>query len=341
MIIARAFRDGLRRVHAAPSVLFGVYLLTLLVALPLASVMRGAIGDDLGPSLTAGRVADGVDYEWWQAFEDRATGLATTLTPSIIGFAAPLGNLSNLADHAAMPAAIAGAVGAYLVLWAFVVGGVLDRYARQRPTRPSGFFSACGVYFFRFLRLGLFALVAYALLFELVHGWLFDGLYERVTRDFTVERSAFFVRVALYLVFGLLVAVVNLVFDYAKIRAVVEDRRSMVGALRAGARFVWRHRAATAGLYLAVGALFAVVLAAYAAVAPGVWGPGWSTARGLAIAQLYVLARLWVKLVFYASQTSLFQQRLAHADYTAAPAAVWPESAAAETIGHDAPGRTV
>jgi len=190
-------------------------------------------------------------------------------------------------------------------------------------------------------RLGLFALVAYALLFELVHGWLFDGLYERVTRDFTVERSAFFVRVALYLVFGLLVAVVNLVFDYAKIRAVVEDRRSMVGALRAGARFVWRHRAATAGLYLAVGALFAVVLAAYAAVAPGVWGPGWSTARGLAIAQLYVLARLWVKLVFYASQTSLFQQRLAHADYTAAPAAVWPESAAAETIGHDAPGRTV
>jgi len=138
MIIARAFGDGLRRVHAAPSVLFGVYLLTLLVALPLASVVRGAIGDDLGPSLTAGRVADGVDYEWWQAFEERATGLATTFTPSIIGFAAPLGNLSHLADHTAMPAAIAGVVGAYLVLWAFVVGGVLDRYARQRPTRPSG-----------------------------------------------------------------------------------------------------------------------------------------------------------------------------------------------------------
>ena len=341
MIIARAFRDGLGRVLAAPSVLFGVYLLTLLLALPLASVVRSAIADDLGQSLTAGRVADGVDYEWWQAFDERATGLATTLTPSIIGFAAPLGNISDLADRAALPAAIAGAVGAYLVIWAFLVGGVLDRYARQRPTRPSGFFSAAGVFFFRFLRLGLLALVAYALLFGVVHGWLFDSLYERVTRDVTVERSAFFVRAGLYVVFGLLVAAVNLVFDYAKIRAVVEDRRSMIGALRAGARFVWRNPAATIGLYVVVGALFALVLAGYAAVAPGVWGPGWSTVRGLAIAQLYVLARLWVKLVFYASETSLFQQRLAHAGYTAAPIPTWPESAAAETIGNAAPRHTV
>jgi len=341
MIIARAFRDGLVRVYAAPSVLFGVYLLTLLLALPFASVVRIAIADDLGPSLAAGRVADGVDYEWWQAFEERASGLATTLTPSIVGFAAPLGNLSDLADHAALPAAIAGAVGAYLAIWAFLVGGVIDRYARHRPTRPSGFFSACGVFFFRFLRLGLLALVVYALLFGVVHGWLFDRLYEAVTRDSTAERSAFFVRFGLYVVFGLLVAAVNLVFDYAKIRAVVEDRRSMIGALRAGARFVWRHLTATIGLYVAVGALFALVLAAYAVAAPGVWGPGWSTVRGLAIAQLYVLARLWVKLVFYASQTSLFQQRLAHAGYTAAPVPAWPESAAAETIGNASSGRMV
>lgn len=341
MIIARALRDGVGRVHAAPSVVFGVYLLTLLLALPFASAVRSAIGDDLGHSLTAARVADGVDYEWWQAFEQRASGLATTFTPSIIGFAAPLGNLSDLADRVALPVAVAGAVGAYLAIWAFLAGGVLDRYARQRPTRPSGFFSACGVFFFRFLRLGLLALVAYALIFGVVHGWLFDGLYERVTRNVTVERSAFFVRLGLYAVFGLLVAAVNLVFDYAKVRAVVEDRRSMIGALRAGARFVWRHRVDTIGLYVAVGALFALVLAAYAAVAPGVWGPGWSTARGLAIAQLYVLARLWVKLVFYASETSLFQQRLAHAGYTAAPTPTWPESAAAETIGNASPGRRV
>jgi hypothetical protein len=39
-----------------------------------------------------------------------------------------------------------------------------------------------------------------------------------------------------------------------------------------------------------------------------------------------------VKLVFYASQTALFQRALAHASYAAAPAVVWPDSPAAESI---------
>ena len=49
--------------------------------------------------------------------------------------------------------------------------------------------------------------------------------------------------------------------------------------------------------------------------------------------QAYVLARLGLKLVFYASQTAYFQGQLAHASYVAAPQAVWPESPAAEAIG--------
>ena len=48
--------------------------------------------------------------------------------------------------------------------------------------------------------------------------------------------------------------------------------------------------------------------------------------------QLYLLARLAIKLQFLASQTALFQSHLAHATYTAAPAPAWPESPAAEVI---------
>ena len=33
------------------------------------------------------------------------------------------------------------------------------------------------------------------------------------------------------------------------------------------------------------------------------------------IGQIYLVARLWVKLVFWASETALFQGRLAHAGY--------------------------
>src|SRR5690606_4048382 len=143
----------------------------------------------------------------------------------------------------------AGAVGAQIVLSIFLAGGVLDRLARNRTVGAHAFFAACGAWFWRFLRLGLIAAALYTLLFTTIHGWFFDTLYPQWTRDVSVERTAFAWRAGLYLVFGVLLCAVNLVMDYAKIRAVVEDRRSMIGALTAGARFVARHPGRTAGLY--------------------------------------------------------------------------------------------
>ena len=71
--------------------------------------------------------------------------------------------------------------------------------------------------------------MTYYALFGYVRNWLFDDLDESLTRDLAVERAAFFWRMGLYLVFGLLLVAVNVVFDYAKARAVIEDRRSMMG----------------------------------------------------------------------------------------------------------------
>jgi hypothetical protein len=44
-----------------------------------------------------------------------------------------------------------------------------------------------------------------------------------------------------------------------------------------------------------------------------------------------------ILLVWLASAVALFQDRLAHAGYTAAPPLTWPESPAAEAIGYAAP----
>src|SRR5436189_4256852 len=35
----------------------------------------------------------------------------------------------------------------WLVVWSFLGGGILDRYARNRATRGRGFFGACGAHF--------------------------------------------------------------------------------------------------------------------------------------------------------------------------------------------------
>jgi hypothetical protein len=106
----------------------------------------------------------------------------------------------------------------------------------------------------------------------------------------------------------------------------------MIGAVMAAARFVKRRPVETVSLYLLNGALFVVLLALYALVAPGAGGAGWALWAGLAVTQIYLLLRVWVKLVFYASQIALFQASLAHAGYAAGPVRAWPESPAAEAI---------
>jgi len=333
MTFHSAWRDGIRRVNSAPAILVGVWLLTVLVSLPLTLAMRDQLERHLGGSLAADTAASGVNNDWMEEFEDQATGLGTTFTPTIIGFGAVLDNLSAFLDNLHRPVIIAGAASAYIVLLIFVSGGIIDRYARDRAIRAHGFFAASGVFFFRFLRLAVVMAIVYGLLFGFVHTWLFDRLFPRITRDVTVERTAFLVRVGLYVVFGLLLASCNIVFDYAKVRAVVEDRRSALGSIHAAVGFIARNRVAAAMLYLADFVLFVLVVAMYAAVAPGAGGTGATMWIGFAIGQAYVLGRLWVKLVFWASETALFQGRLAHAGYIATPEPTWPESPSVEAIG--------
>lgn len=324
-----AFLDGLMRVKRAPWLVIGLWLSTLLLALPLSLALHAMLGEHLGSSMAAQAVAEGLSFDWWNEFLAQTTGVGKTFVPAILGFAAILQNLSGVADASGPPSPVVWVVVAQLLLSTFLLGGLLDRLARDRAIGAGAFFAACGVYVFRFLRLSVMALAVYAFLFIIVHGWLFDRLYPRLITELTVERTAFFYRLGLYAVFGALVLFTNLVFDYAKVRAVVEDRRSMIGALSAGFRFVRRNPGATVGLYGVNSLAFVAVLFAYYFVAPGAA----ADALAFAIGQVFIVFRVIVRLQFAASQTALFQGRLAHAGYVARPVAKWPDSPAAEAIG--------
>ena len=327
-----AIRDGIRRVNGAPAILAGVWILTVVTGLPLAAALRVSLATHLGQSLAADSAASGANYDWMQEFADQASGIGVTFKPTMIGFGAVLDNLSAFLDVTARPVAIVAIASLYVLAWIFLAGGIVDRFARDRRTGAHGFFAACGVFFFRFLRLAVVQWLVYAFLFAYLHDWLFGTFYPRITHEVNVERTAFVIRLALYLVFGILVAAAALVFDYAKVRAVVEDRRGMLSAIGAALGFIRRNTAAALGVFAANFLLFVAVIGVYALAAPGAGGAGPSIWVGFAVSQLYIVGRLWVKLVFWASETALFQRRLAHARYVVRPAPVWPDSPAAEAV---------
>jgi hypothetical protein len=328
-----SWRDGWTRVAAAPAIIVGVFAMTFLLALPLAMIVRGMLAAHLGTSLAAETAATGVNYDWWQEFAAQASGLGTTFTPSIIGFASVLDNISGVLDARRSILPIAAALGLYLTGWAFLSGGILDRYARQRPIRIYGFFGASGVYFFRFLRLAAIAGLAYWWLFTSVHPWLFEEQFVNLTRSMSVERTAVLVRVVFYSLFGTLLLATNVVVDYTKVRIVIEDRHSVLGALVAALRFIRSHARQVIALYALNSLTFLVVIGAWALIAPGVGGSGGTMWIAFLLSQLYIVARLAGKLQFMASSVALFQANLAHAAYVSAPVPAWPDSPAAEAVG--------
>ena len=331
--MTRLWLDGLQRVTRAPLLCLGVYALTCFTTLPMAFVLHDTIATHLGTSVVANSVSEGFDTGWWEEFRFATEGgIVETFGPEVIGFAAPLSNLSRFVDADFPRGAVASAIVFYLAAWAFLLGGILDRLARQRQISSAGFFAACGVYFWRFTRLALLIVSAYWILFAIVHPLLFQDLYSALTHNSTVERDAAIVQLCLYFIFGVLVVAVSVVFDYAKIRAVVEDRRSMLGAVFASVRFVRQRLISTAHLYLLNAFAFSVVVFLYSLVAPNANTSGITLWLGFAVGQIYIAARLFIKLTLYASQTSHFQSELAHATYVARPQPQWPLSPIAEAI---------
>ena len=303
--------DGMRRVNHAPALLAAVWAMTLIVSLPLALAIRGTLARHLGRSVAADTAASGINYDWMQEFSGQATGLGATFSPAITGFGAVIGNLSAFMDNEPPPIAVLGAGSVYVVLWIFLAGGIIDRYAGDRATGLSRFISVSGAFFWRLGRLGVVQWIIYACLFGVIHPTLFDRLYPLFTQDVAIERTAFLIRVFLYLVFAVLVALAIMVFDYAKVRTVVEDRQSVLGAIHAALDFLRHHLAAGVVLFLANVALLVAAIGVYGVIAPEAGNAGIRLLIGLAVSQLYVVGRLWVKLVFWASETALFQSRIA------------------------------
>jgi hypothetical protein len=338
--VTAAWLDGWRRVAGAPWILAGVMTLTIASVVPFAIAMRGLLTAQLDGSQVAENVANGVNGDWWQEFlSSQGAGIGSTFSPRIVGFAATLDSLSAVADTRAETAPIAALLLVYVLLWTYLSAGIIDRYARRRPTRAQGFAAACGRHALPFSVLAIVGAILYGSVFGYLHPWLLDTGYARLTQDLDSERAAFAWRVGAYAIVGVLVAGANVILDYAKIRIVVEDRRSAIGGLIAAVRFLARNPSTAGGLYLLNTVTCAALLAAWAAIAPSAGAPaGLGVWLALALGQGFIVARLATKLHFVASQTALFQRRLAHERFTSAPVYRWPDAPIVETLGPAASG---
>jgi hypothetical protein len=267
---------------------FYTLVFALAVVLPAGAILYS----ELGHSLYAERMLENFDLQWLTEMLNETGGLPLDVFPPLIALVA------------------AG----YVLLSTFLAGGALTVFASEEGSyRPGLFYEGCGRNFGRLFRLLLVSAVFYGVVLAVsvalkalgksIWG---EGMEERPLVIFGWFRTGLTV---------LLLLVVNMIFDYAKIRLVVEDSRKSWRAALGSVKLVFRNLGGTAATYGLV-ALLAVALAlAYAAVCGFI--PR-NLALGMALLlvmqQAFVLSRIGVKLLFFGSQLEIYR------GVTAAPA---------------------
>jgi hypothetical protein len=299
-----ALIGGLGDVVRAPALTIAAVVAMLVIAVPFGAALGVRLQQSLAHRQPVAQDSIEIDADWWQEFAERADGIAATFTPSIIGFAAPLDNLSSLLDGTERPLMLMVPVAIAIVAWAFIWGAALDRFAHGR--RSAGMWRAGTRMLVPYMAISALAAASVLLLYFTVHPLLFAGLGARLQMSVTDERTAFAFRLVLYVIFGFLLVAISIIADYARVRLALSPRLATISAITEAWRFVRGHAAPVFGLYLAAGVLFVLLLAAYGAidVAGDVHVGGW---RGVVIAQAYIIARIVVRLTFAASECRLYR----------------------------------
>jgi hypothetical protein len=271
--------------------------------------MAGSIEESIGASLVHQNLRDGFDMGWYGEFDARAKGVEKTLSPSLVGAGAFFDNIEAWLSgrlFEMLPALVALGV-VYALFWALFLGGILHRYTDRRGLfRLSELFSQGGEFFFRFVRLAVLSGFLYYLVYRFA-GWLF-GRIEDAMRDVTVEKTVLGYVVAAALLVALLLTFIHMAFDYAKIATYKENRRSMMLAAIKGFRLVLGNLGRTTILYYSLGFFGLLLLGVYHVIAPG---PGQASVPSVVFAfligQAYLIARLMLRLTFYAGQMALYE----------------------------------
>jgi hypothetical protein len=303
----RAIAEGLWMVLCAPVLVAAVTLVTLATAVPFGLVLGTRLQTALAAQQPVSEGSTEIDPEWWMEYRQHAKGLEATFTPTIIGFAAPLDNLSALLDASPRPLALAVPVVASGVVWGFLWGGVIHRFARGYRVGLREFVSAGLRHTPRLVLVSVAAALVYLLLYLTLHAWLFGPIYERLAARASSERDAFLWRVVLYAAFGAVLIGVSLIVDYTRVSLVSSRVPTVGGAIFSSARFVRGHLPSVLTLYLCTGTLFVALLAAYGTseTYSGTRLGGW---RAVLIGQAYIVARLAIRLMLAASEVRLVQQ---------------------------------
>ena len=312
MNVMNAFRRGLNLVAEHIKIVPIIYAINLTVAAVLAVPMFATLDGALSHRAANETMMQGFDHTWWSEFSFHADSFEKTFRPSLSsGFGPLFDNLELLLTgrftNFGIWIFVLGL--AYLMLVAFTNGGVIGTFIDEKRTfSVRRFFATSGYFFHHFFALALTAVLVFFLVYKFVSSFIF-GIVDAVTASWVSEPAIWFLNLGGYLLLLVLVVFINMIFDYAKIIIVSEEKESSWLCIWLALKFAVPHLFKTSGLYYllsGLGVLLVVVFGLLLTWIPS--GTVFMLILAILVQQTFILAKIALRLSFYGAQLVLYQQ---------------------------------
>jgi hypothetical protein len=202
-----------------------------------------------------------------------------------------------LEHGASLPAMAAGVLGA-------IVDRLLDKEGRAGLAE---FAADGGRYFWRYVRLFLISLVFLVLTLGVFMS-LVSALFEPLSKAALTEWPALILSNLHFLIALLLLSVVHMVVDYARIAVAAEGERRVLRALRHVFTFLRKRFFRAWAIYLLLVVLTLLGSVVFYFVFNRLGDPSViQVVAGLAVMQLYMVFRIWVRTLFVAAQAEFYK----------------------------------
>jgi hypothetical protein len=307
----RAFFGGALLVWRRQLILWGIFLVNLLLAFAAASGVAHNVAESSGAALnysmeSAQRLVHGFDISAITELSSlppqplRGEGLLFVWPPIF-----------------------------FTIFMIFMAGGILVSYYEDSSLDTSGFFEACGRHFWRFVRLAIY--FAIVMIPVLMLGSVFTRIYGNIDDGSVSPYRAPEFGLAAVAVILLLLLVVRLWFDVAQVISMAAGDRRMYRMLARAAALLRHNFGSLFWLYLRISVVGWVVFGAGLYVWMMVLRPE-SIGRAVLLSQAIILVWLGTRLWQRAAETEWYKQYQASVFQPAPTLPVTPLPASEEEV---------
>jgi hypothetical protein len=329
MKIIAAFKLGLSRVSRTKRMVFFAWFVNVVITMPMALPFLSQLDGYLRSSVMDEQILRRMDAPWAESYraDMENSEFVRGLDATVFGYT-PFVNHLEMQMNGTFIKTLGGFLYDFFFRWeinktstsllfllsllyvcvnSFLSGAFIAVYSKEYPFSFTEFLTEGARYFGKFFRITLVALLVYFLFFAVAVDWMNSSIARWTQADAseTVPQAYYMIRnVVVLFLFSLL----SMIFDYVRIRMVVDDRTSSLVASAAGAKFAVMNARFTYGLYMLLCASGFILIALYALIESVVPQDSyWPLLFLFVLQQCYMLARFGLKAAFYASQTGLYQ----------------------------------